>query len=125
MIAYAALFATALWLNRTDRKMLLLALVVGGSFFMEVPRGSQTAFYSACIGVEVFVGLIALVLRARASWAVIEICAVMVCAHLMGWVMDGHAPLSPYKGIMLIAEYAQIGVCVLASRTALARLKNT
>lgn len=125
MIVYAALLVTALWLNRTDRKMLLLALVVGGSFFMEVPRSSQTVFYSSCIVVEVFVGLIALALRARASWAVIELCAVMTCAHVMGWVMDGHASLSPYKGIMLITEYAQIAVCVLASRTALSRLKNT
>lgn len=125
MIAYAALLVTSLWLNRADRKMLLLTLVVGGSFFMEVPRGSQFAFYATCITVEVAVAVLALLLRTRASWAVAELCAVMVAGHAMGWSMDGHASLSPYKGIMLITEYLQIVVCILASRTALAGLKNT
>lgn len=125
MIAYAALLGLSLWLNRADRKMLLLSVLVGGSFFMEVPNHSQLAFYSTCIAVEVVVAALALLLRTHASWAVAELCAVMVAGHVMGWSMDGHASLSPYKGIMLITEYLQIVVCILASRTALTRLKNT
>lgn len=124
MIAYAALLGLSLWLNRADRKMLLLSLLVGGSFFMEVPRSSATAFYATCITVEVVLAVFALLLRARASLLIAEICLVMVAAHIMGWLTNGYAPSSPYKGIMFITEYAQIVVCVLASRSALARLRN-
>lgn len=124
MIAYAALLGLSLWLNRADRKMLLLSVLVGGSFFMEVPRGSPSEFYGVCITIEIVLAVAALALGARASLIVAEICLVMVAAHIMGWLTNGYAPFSPYKGIMLITEYAQIAVCILASRSALTRLRN-
>lgn len=124
MASYAALLGLGLWLNRADRKMLLLTALVGGSFFMEVPRGSAAAFYLTCITVELVLAVFALLLRARASLLIAEICLVMVAAHIMGWLTNGYAPASPYKGIMFITEYAQIVVCIISSRAALARLKN-
>lgn len=124
MIAYAALLGLGLWLNRADWRMLLLTAMVGGSFFMEVPRSSATAFYTTCIAVEVALACAALALRARASLVVAEICLVMVAAHIMGWLTNGYAPDSPYKGIMLITEYAQIAVCIISSRSAIERLRN-
>ena len=124
MIAYAALLGLSLWLNRADRKMLLLSVLVGGSFFMEVPRGSAAEFYGVCLTIEVVLAVAALAIGARASLIVAEICLVMVAAHIMGWATNGYAPASPYKGIMLITEYAQIVVCILASRSALDRLRN-
>lgn len=124
MIAYAALLGLSLWLNRADRKMLLLSVLVGGSFFMEVPRGSPAEFYGVCIAIEIVLAVAALALGARASLIVAEICLVMVAAHIMGWATNGYAPASPYKGIMFITEYAQIAVCILASRSAICRLRN-
>lgn len=124
MIAYAALLGLSLWLNRADRKMLLLSVLVGGSFFMEVPRGSPAEFYGVCITIEIVLAIAALALGARASQVIAEICLVMVAAHIMGWATNGYAPASPYKGIMLITEYAQIIVCIIASRSAIERLRN-
>lgn len=124
MIAYAALLGLSLWLNRADRKMLLLSVLVGGSFFMEVPRGSPAEFYGVCITIEIVLACAAIALQARASLVIAEICLVMVAAHIMGWATNGYAPASPYKGIMLITEYAQIVVCILASQSALSRLRN-
>ena len=124
MIAYAALLGLSLWLNRADRKMLLLSALVGGSFFMEVPRGGPAEFYGVCLTIEVVLAVAALAIGARASLIVAEICLVMVAAHIMGWLTNGYAPLSPYKGIMFITEYAQIAVCILASRSAIERLRN-
>lgn len=124
MIAYAALLGLSLWLNRADRKMLLLSAMVGGGFFMEVPSSTSTAFYVTCLTVQIAQACAALALRARASLVVAEICLVMVAAHIMGWLTNGYAPDSPYKGIMFITEYAQIAVCILASRSAICRLRN-
>lgn len=124
MIAYAALLGLSLWLNRADRKMLLLSVLVGGSFFMEVPNSSPSAFYITCLTVQIVQACAALAIGARASLVIAEICLVMVAAHIMGWTTNGYAPASPYKGIMFITEYAQIVVCILASRSALDRLRN-
>lgn len=124
MIPYAALMLLSLWFNRGDGKLLWLTAVVAASFFLDVPRSSQLAFYGTCIAVEVGVAWAAYALKTRASPLVIELCAVMVIAHIMGWSIDGHSSTSMYKVIMWTAEYSQILVCLIAAQPAVSRLKN-
>lgn len=124
MIAYGLLGLLSLWFNRRDSRLLLLTLVVGGSFFLDVPRTSQAVFYGTCIAVEVIVAITALVLRTRASALVAELCAVMVISHIMAWMIDGHSATSVYKPIMFAAEYSQMLVCLLAAQPVASRLKN-
>ena len=124
MIPYAALMLLSLWFNRGDGKLLRLTLVVAASFFLDVPRTSQAAFYLTCITVELAVAWAAYVLETRASPLVIELCLVMVVAHIMGWSIDGHSSTSMYKVIMWTTEFSQILVCLAAAQPAITRLKN-
>jgi hypothetical protein len=122
--AYAILLALAFWLNRHDRRMLLLTLAVGVSVFLPVPKSSAFAFYASCICAEFLVGLVAFVLRARGSEMVLSACVVLEIAHLMGYILNGYPPLSSYRIIVPVLESAQLVACVAMSPALFARLQN-
>lgn len=111
MIIYSAMLVLSLWLNRADFKMLLLSALVSGSFFFQVPRESALAYYPTCIAVEIFVAFCAYKLKAKASTNVVDLCGVMILAHIMGWIINDRSSLEPYTAIMFLTEYAQIVTC--------------
>lgn len=123
--ACAVLFTVALWLNRRDRRMLVLTMVVGASIFVPVPRDTALQFYTFCIAAETVVALLALAaIRARASELVASICIVLIVVHVMGYIMDGHPPLSGYRILVPILEAAQLAACALMSPALFTRLRN-
>lgn len=122
--AYAALVILGLYLNRHDRRMLLLTLAVGVSVFVPVPRHTAFAFYSFCIGAEFIVAVIALLLRARASEMILSMCAALELTHIMGYILDGSDHLSSYRVIVPVLESAQLLACVLMSPPLFSRLQN-
>lgn len=122
--AYAALVVLALYLNRRDRRMLLLTLAVGVSVLMPVPRDSAAVFYAACITAELIVALIAMILRTRGSELIMSLCAALELTHIMGYILDGSGHLSSYRVIVPVLEAAQLVACVCLSPAIFARLQN-
>lgn len=124
LLACGALLAVGLVLNITDRRMLLLTVVVGAGFFWPPPAQSAAAFYSFCIAVEIAVGLVALRIDRQSGVWVADIALLLVLAHIMGFVLDGHPPFSPYRVIVKILEVSQIAVCVVLSPVLMPILRN-
>jgi hypothetical protein len=122
--AYAILLGLGVYLNRHDRRMLALTFVIGVSVFLPVPRQTAFAFYTFCIIAELLVALIAWRLNTRATELVIGICAVLVLAHVMGYILNGHPSLSSYRVIVPLLESAQLLTCVCMSPSLYARLQN-
>ncbi len=111
---HCLLILVAVVLNWGDRRMLALSLVVGLNTVM--PFHLFTTFESfpwACSGAEILTATLAWHLRARASFTVIGICALLVVYHLLSWWF-GHTLLrGPYAILVQIAEYAELMMCVL------------
>lgn len=124
LTAYAALFTVGLYLNRGDRRMLLLTLVVGASVFIAVPRHSAFIFYTFCILADLLAAILAITLRARASELVVSICVALEAVHVMGYILDGYPPLSSYRILVPILESAQLVACVCMSSALYRRLQN-
>ena len=122
--AYALMLALALYLNRHDRRMLGLTVVVGLSVFLPVPKSSALAFYGFCFVAELVVILLALRLHAQGSELIVSLCVVLELAHVMGYILNGYPPLSSYRAIIPILESAQLVTCICMSPALYARLRN-
>jgi hypothetical protein len=122
--AYAILLGLGFYLNRHDRRMLALTFAIGVSVFIPVPRDTAFAFYTFCIAAEACVALIAWWLDTRATELVVGICIVLVLAHVMGYILNGHPSLSSYRVIVPLLESAQLLMCVCMSPSLHARLQN-
>lgn len=117
------IMAAGLGLNAFDRRMLALTALVGASIFIPAPD-TYEQFYVFCISAECLVGLLALIIRARASVLVAEICVLLVIAHLMGYSLDGSPPFSPYRVIVKLLEFSQLAACVALSPVLAPFLRN-
>lgn len=124
LLACGAILATGLVLNVGDRRMLALTAMVGVGVFLPVPSESAFQFYASCIAIELMVGVVAFALRAPASLLVIEVCALLVAAHTMGYALDGHPPFSPYRVIVKLLEVSMLAVCVALSPIVAPILRN-
>lgn len=122
-LAYFVLLAWASWLNRKDWPMLALTLVVGVSLFLPTPR-EYDAYYRSCITVEIIVALVALRLNVAASVLIIELCTLLVLAHILGYYTDGNPPFSPYRFLVKELETLEILCCALKSAPLASRLRN-
>lgn len=124
LLACGALIATAVVLNIRDIRMLALTFLVGATIFLPVPSHTQMQFYGTCILVELCVLAWCVFINSRASSLMIHIVSAMILAHFMGWILDGSEPLSPYRVIIKILEFSQIGVCVALSPVLTPILRN-
>lgn len=124
LIACGALLATGIILNTTDRRMLALTLAVGANIFLPIPNDTAALFYGCCIAAELAVAVIAFSLRNTAGLLVFEVCALLVVTHLMGYVLDGNPPFSPYRAIVKILEVSQLVVCLALSPKLAPILRN-
>lgn len=122
--AYAVLLALAFYLNRHDRRMLMLTLAVGASVFLPMPRHSAFLFYLFCMLAELLVALIAIILQARGRELILSLCAALELTHVMGYILDGSSTLSSYRVIVPVLEAAQLVACIALSPAIFARLQN-
>lgn len=123
IIACSLMLLISLWVNRTDRRMLALTLVVGAAFFLPTPD-VYDQFYVFCISAECLVALLALTIRADGSVLVAEVCALLVITHLLGYSLDGSPPFSPYRVIVKLLEFSQIAACAALSPVIAPILRN-
>lgn len=123
-LACGALLFSALVLNITDRRMLALTALVGASVFLPAPRETALQFYGFCIAVEILVACLALALAARGSSIIVDVCAVLVIAHILGYALDGFPPFSPYRSIVKLLEVSQLLACVALSPLLAPLLRN-
>lgn len=122
--AYAVLLAAAFVLNRHDRRMLLLTLVVGVSVFVPVPRQSAEVFYAFCISAELLVMFLAWRIKAQGSELVMSFSFALAWLHVMGYAVDGSSTLSTYRILVPMLEAALLVACVCTSPAIFARLQN-
>lgn len=124
LYACAALWILALGLNMREQRALLLAFLVGVSVFIPVPGDTALHFYSFCISAEIVVGVFAYLSRSSAGYLIVNVCALLVIAHVFGYVLNGSAPFSPYRAIVKILEVMQLLSCVVLSPIAAPILRN-
>lgn len=117
------LLAIALIANCKNRHMLWLVAAVGSTLIAE-PPDDYVGFYIFCIGAEMGVIIIAVLLRAEASTAVILICLGMITVHVSSYLLDGYPPLSPSRLIIPILEHAEIAACIILSNPLNGRIQS-
>lgn len=115
LIACGALLASGLILNIADRRMLALTAIVGVNIFVPIPAESAAQFYTSCIFAETMVIIVCLSAKARASCFLIHLSVFMIITHIGGFVLDGSAPLNPYRVIIKFFEVSQLLTCVALS----------
>ncbi len=124
LLACSALLAVAMAVNLLDRRMLLLTAMVGVGFYWPQPTTSAAAFYTSCIAAEVLVGVAALVLDRKRGFWIADISLALVISHIMGFVIDGSIPASPYHSLVKLLEFSQIVACVALSPVIAPILRN-
>jgi len=122
--ACGSLLVVAIILNFLDIRMLALTIAVGLNIFLPVPSESQFQFYLFCILYEIALGLLALLTKTEAGFLVTNVCFLLVVAHLMGYALDGSAPLSPYHVIVKLLETLELGICIALSPVLKPILRN-
>lgn len=113
-VLHYVLIVAAVFINRKDRRMLALSLLIGLSILL--PVGSLTSrnlfwFCTVCITSDLVIGLVAFYLNTRASNFVLVVSAVLCAIHVTGWWFGGWLPESPYRVIAPLCEYAEIVAC--------------
>lgn len=124
LLACAILLVTGIILNFLDARMLALTVVVGLNIFLPVPSETQFEFYSFCILYETVVAVFAYATQKEAGFLIANTCALLVIAHLMGYALDGSAPLSPYHVIVKLLETLELGICIALSPVLSPILRN-
>ena len=111
-VLHYVLIVAAIFLNRKDRKMLALSLVIGLSILAPVGHFTNKAeFCTICIASDFLLGVLAIYLDTSAS-AVVLIMSGALCAwHLAGWWYGGWLPDSPYHLLSQACEYIEISAC--------------
>jgi len=119
MFSYGILLLIAVAVNLGDRRMLLLALIIGLDVFIPIPN---THFYLWCVFVELVVGFTAYFVQADASDFVIRVTIILIGLHFLGWLLNGYPPASPYHLLVKICEHFELLAC--AALTILKRLDH-
>ena len=115
LLACGILLTAGLVLNSTDRRMLSLTAIVGVNIFMPIPAETAAQFYSSCIIAELMVIVVCLAVKGRATCLLVHISIFMILTHIGGFVLDGSAPLNPYRLIIKFFEVSQLLTCVALS----------
>lgn len=122
MLVYTCVFLFAVYLNRNCNSSLLLALLVGLSYYLPVEMiRSQPFWFITCISMEIFVALSALSLVAYARYAVAGVAFMLAMSHTLFWEFR---TLHTYYFIVNYLEYLEIISCCLFSTTVIQTIKE-
>lgn len=124
LLACSVMYVFAIVANLSDRRMLLLTIVVGVGFYWPPPEQSYLAFYTFCIAMELFVGLMAFQIHRKAGIVILDIALLLVFCHLMAIYLDGSKSFSPYRLLVKLLEFSQISACVALSPVIAPILRN-
>ena len=124
LTSYAILLGAGIIANLRDWRMLVLTMVIGANVLAPIPSDSAIGFYSYCILAEVCVIVAAVFLGTKSSLLVIEIAIVLIVLHVMAYYIDGNPPLSPYRVLVKLCEYAMLFTCIFFSKGFLPSLRN-
>ncbi len=111
-VLHYVLIVAAVFINRKDRRMLALSLMLG--FSLLAPVGSFTTRDTFCmivISADVLLGVLAVYLNTRASSFILIMSAMLCAIHVTGWWFGGWLPGSPYRMLAPLCEYAEIIAC--------------
>lgn len=122
--SYAILLGAGIIANVRDWRMLVLTLIIGANVFAPIPSSSAIEFYSYCVLAELCVIVGAVFLSTKSSLLVIEIAIVLIVLHVMAYHINGNPPLSPYRVLVKLCEYAQLCTCIFFSKGFLPSLRN-
>ena len=122
--SYAILLGAGILANVRDWRMLVLTLAIGANVFMPIPSTSALAFYSYCVIAELCIIVAAVFLSTKSSLLVIQIAIVLIVLHVMAYYIDGHPPLSPYRVLVKMCEYALLCSSIFFSKGFLPSLRN-
>lgn len=122
MIIYTVMFLIAVYLNLKDTRALLMALVVGLSYFFPFELiSSRDAWYIACALSELIVFSFCIWLRSKSSFAIAGICLMLLASHFISY---HNIQLQAYYIVAKYLEYIQIVSCILLSNPILNFLKE-
>lgn len=122
MIIYTVMFLIAVYLNLKDTRALLVALVVGLSYFFPFELiSSRDAWYIACATSELIVIAFCIWLRCKSSVAIAGLCAMLLASHFIAY---HDIQLHAYSIVAKYLEYVQVLSCVLLSHPILNYLKE-
>lgn len=125
MILASLLLALGIWLNKDEKKMLLLTLLVGLSYFLPTQLISHYyTWYFVVMATEMIVMCSAICLRTKASVAIAIICAMLLINHVNGLFFGGHLEGSPYYFVVKYLEYIELLSCSLFSTTIINKLRG-
>lgn len=122
--SYVFLLVAGILANYRDWRMLGLTVLVGINVLIPIPSTTAIEFYSYCVLAETCLIIGALLLRTKATLFVVEIAIVLIVMHIMAYHIDGHPPLSPYRVLVKVCEYAQLCACIMFSKGFLPRFRN-
>lgn len=122
--SYAVLLGAGLIANYRDWRMLALTVLIGVNVFIPIPGSSAFEFYGYCILAELCVIIGATFLQTRSSIIVIELATVLIALHVMAYYIDGHPPLSPYRVLVKLCEYALLCTSIIFSQGFLPSMRN-
>lgn len=122
MLIYTVMFLIAVYLNLKDTRALLVALVVGLSYFFPFELiSSRDAWYIACALSELIVFSFCIWLRSKSSFAVAGSCLMLLASHLISY---HDIQLHVYSFVAKYLEYVQILSCILLSHPILNYMKE-
>ena len=122
MIIYTVMFLIAVYLNLKDTRALLMALVVGLSYFFPFELiSSRDVWYIACVTSELTVIAFCIWLRSKSSFAIAGLCLMLLASHCIAY---HDIQLQAYSIVAKYLEYVQVLSCVLLSHPILNYLKE-
>ena len=122
MATYTVMFLIAVYLNLKDTRALLMALVVGLSYFFPFEIiSSRDAWYIACATSEFIVILTCIWLRCKSSMAIAGLCLMLLASHFIAY---NDIQIDVYSVVAKYLEYVQILSCILLSHPILNYLKE-
>ena len=122
MITYTVMFLIAVYLNLKDTRELLIALVVGLSYFFPFELiSSRDAWYISCALSELIVISFCIWLRSKSSFAIAGLCIMLLVSHFIAY---HDIQLQAYSIVAKYLEYVQVLSCVLLSQPILNYLKE-
>lgn len=122
MIIYTVMFLIAVCLNLKDARALLMALVVGLSYFFPFELiSSRDVWYIACATSELIVIAFCIWLRSKSSFAIAGLCIMLLASHFIAY---HDIQLQAYSIVAKYLEYVQVLSCMLLSHPILNYLKE-
>lgn len=122
MIAYTVMFLIAVYLNLKDTRALLMALVVGLSYFFPFELiSSRDTWYIACALSELIVFSFCIWLRSKSYFAVAGLCLMLLARHFISY---HDIQIHVYSFVAKYLEYVQILSCILLSHPILNYMKE-